>query len=81
MRNLRKCNAVTEVVGALLLLSIAVVAFSVIYLQFINDDGPIPETHVNIYGDIIMENITLILLIVRSQYKIQLEGFLMTPLN
>ncbi len=56
---IRNYNAVSEIVGTLLLLSIAVIAFSVIYLQVSNDEGPIKETHITIIGDIIRENVTL----------------------
>jgi len=59
MRRMRNNNAVSELVGTILLLGIAVSAFSVIYLQFANDDGPAPQTYVNIHGEILKENITL----------------------
>ena len=56
----RNTNAVSELIGTILLLAIAVSAFSVIYLQFTNDDGPAPQTYINIVGDIYKQNITLI---------------------
>jgi len=56
---MKKNNAVSEIIGTILLLAIAVSAFAVIYLQFTSDNGPTPETYVNIYGDIIKENIIL----------------------
>src|SRR4030042_238567 len=59
MKYKKNDKAVSEIVGTLLLLAIAVSVFSVVYLQFYSDDGPSPETYVNIYGDITKENITL----------------------
>jgi hypothetical protein len=52
-------NGMSEIIGTVLLLGIAVLVMSVIYLQFLTDDGPTPETHVNIAGDIINENVIL----------------------
>ena len=55
MKDIRNTKAVSELVGTILLLGIAVSAFSVIYLQFANDNGPAPETYINIVGDIIKD--------------------------
>jgi hypothetical protein len=52
-------NGMSEIIGTVLLLGIAVLAMSVIYLQFLTDDGPTPETHINIAGDIINEKVIL----------------------
>jgi hypothetical protein len=59
MRHTRNDIAVSEVLGAMLLLSIAVLAFSVIYFYLVSDDGPAPQTYVYIVGDIDGQNITL----------------------
>ena len=59
MKHIRNTKAVSELIGTILLLGIVVSAFSIIYLQFANDNGPAPETYVNIVGDIYKENITL----------------------
>jgi uncharacterized repeat protein (TIGR01451 family) len=60
MNEKRNNYAVSELIGTFLLLSIAILAFSIIYLGFTNDEGPEIETHVTIVGDIVRENITLI---------------------
>ena len=60
MRNKRNKNAVSEVLGTMLLLSIAVIAFSIIYFYLLSDDGPAPQTYVNLVGDITADNIRLI---------------------
>lgn len=52
-------EAVSELLGTMLLLLIAVSVFTYIAFQVASDDGPEPQTHVNIYGDIIKQNITL----------------------
>jgi len=55
----QKEEAVAEILGTVLLLLIVVLVISIIYIQILSDDGPQPETHVNIVGDIIKENVTL----------------------
>jgi len=48
--------AVVEIVGSVLLLSMAVAAFSVIYMNVLSDDGPDPETFTTIVGSMANEN-------------------------
>ena len=48
--------AVVEIVGSVLLLSMAVAAFSVIYMNVLSDDGPDPETFTTIIGSMANEN-------------------------
>jgi len=43
-------DAVSEVIGAILLLAIAVATVSVVYTQVLSDPGPSPETEVTIVG-------------------------------
>jgi len=43
-------SAVSEIVGAVLLLAIAISIFSVIYMNVLSDDGPNPKSHVTIVG-------------------------------
>jgi len=57
---MRNKNAVTELLATILLLFIAVLAFSFIYFQISSNHGPTPETHVNLVGIINGENITLL---------------------
>ncbi len=59
MKRNQNDRGVSEVLGALLLLVIAVAAFAIVYLQFASDDGPDPQTYLNIEGEIYLENITL----------------------
>ena len=56
---MRNKHAVSEVLGTLLLLSIAVLAFSIIYFYISSDDGPAPQTYVYIVGDVDGQNLTL----------------------
>jgi len=54
-------TAVSEIIGAVLLLAIAISIFSVVYMNVLSDDGPNPESHVTIVGklendDIIFEH-------------------------
>jgi len=46
----RRDTAVSEIVGAVLLLAIAIAVFSVIYMNVLSDDGPNPESHATIVG-------------------------------
>ncbi len=55
----QKEEAVAEILGTVLLLLIVVLVISIIYIQILSDDGPQPETHVDIVGDIINQNVTL----------------------
>jgi len=48
--------AVVEIVGSILLLSMAVAAFSVVYMNVLSDDGPDPETFTTIVGSMTNEN-------------------------
>lgn len=59
MKPFQNDKAVSEILGAMLLLLIAVGAFSLVYFQFMSDEGPAEETHVNIIGDIAGGNIVL----------------------
>jgi hypothetical protein len=43
-------NAVSEIVGTILLLVIAISVFSVIYMNVLSEDGPSPETYATIIG-------------------------------
>lgn len=52
MRTTRNKTAVSEILGAMLLLGITVLAFSIIYFYLVSDNGPAPETHVFLVGDI-----------------------------
>ena len=58
MRN-KKEEAVAEILGTILLILIAALVMTIIYYQFLSDEGPQPETHVDIVGDIIKQNVTL----------------------
>jgi len=58
MRN-KKEEAVAEILGTILLMLIAALVMTIIYYQFLSDEGPQPETHVDIVGDIIKQNVTL----------------------
>lgn len=49
-RILVNSNAVSEIIGTALLLAIAVVAMSVVYIQVLSDPGPGPETFVTLIG-------------------------------
>jgi len=55
----QKEDAVAEILGTVLLLLIVVLVMAVIYFQILSDDGPQPETHVDIVGDIYNDNVTL----------------------
>ncbi len=59
MKNKRKENAVSEILGMMLLLFIVVLTFSLIYYYINSDSGPAPQTYVNLIGSINGENITL----------------------
>jgi len=50
MNNKRSDNGVSEIIGTMLLLLIAISALSVIYFQVLSDDGPTPNTIVKIVG-------------------------------
>jgi len=50
-------RAVAEILGTMLLLTIAVLALSVIYFYVLSDDGPSPETYVKITGSVIGSNV------------------------
>ena len=56
---MRNEHAVSEILGAMLLLFIAVMAFSLIYFYLVSDDGPAPQTYVYLEGAIDGQNITL----------------------
>jgi len=54
-------RAVTEIIGSILLIAIAISVFSLIYLYVLSDSGPSPEAYVNIVGklesgDVVFEN-------------------------
>jgi len=48
--------AVSEIIGAIILLAIAIVAISIIYVQVLSNPGPGPETYVTIIGKLESEN-------------------------
>jgi len=50
MKKIKSKDAVAEILGSVLLLSIAVSVFSVVYLDVLSDDGPSPETYVTLVG-------------------------------
>ena len=50
MKLRRNNHAVAEIVGAMILLAIAVAAFSVIYLNILSNPGPSEETYVTLIG-------------------------------
>jgi len=52
MKNSRKTGAVSEIVGEVLLLAIAVTSISVIYTQVLSTPGPVDTTNVTIVGKI-----------------------------
>jgi len=52
MKNIRGEKAVTEIVGTILLLGMAITVFAVIYSNVLSDDGPGPEALVTIVGKI-----------------------------
>ena len=43
-------TAVSEIVGAIFLLAVAISVFSVVYMNVLSDDGPNPESHATIVG-------------------------------
>jgi len=49
-------KAVAESISAILLLAIAVAAFSAIYMNVLSDNGPNPETFTTIVGSMVNEN-------------------------
>jgi len=53
----RRDTAVSEIVGAVLLLAIAIAVFSVIYMNVLSDEGPNPETFATIVGKIEAEDL------------------------
>ena len=57
MKIVKSNRAVAEILGTMLLLTIAVLALSVIYLYVLSDDGPNPETYVKITGEVIGSNV------------------------
>jgi hypothetical protein len=59
MTNNRNETAVSEILGAMLLLFIVVTAFSLIYFYINSDSGPAPQTYVHLIGSIDGENVTL----------------------
>ena len=46
----RRDKAVSEIVGTILLLAIAICVFSVVYMNVLSEDGPNPETYATIVG-------------------------------
>ena len=57
---IKKTNgAVSEIIGTMLLLIIAISALSIIYFHVLSDDGPSPETFVKIAGKVIGTNVIL----------------------
>ena len=50
-------KAVSEILGSVLLIAIAVSAFTIVYLNVLSDQGPSPETHVTIVGKMESENV------------------------
>ena len=50
-------RAVAEIVGTMLLLTMAILALSVVYFYVLSDDGPNPETYVKITGEVIGSNV------------------------
>jgi hypothetical protein len=61
MKETRSSSAVSEIVGTMLLLILAVTAFSTIYLTVLSDEGPSPYIHNNIVSyveglDIVLEH-------------------------
>ena len=50
-------TAVSEIVGAIFLLAIAISVFSVIYMNVLSDEGPNPETFATIVGKIEAEDL------------------------
>jgi hypothetical protein len=61
MDEYRQTSAVSEIVGTMLLLIIAVAAFSTVYLNVLSDEGPAPYVHNNIVSyveglDIVLEH-------------------------
>jgi len=57
MKIIKSNGAIAEIIGTMLLLSIAVLALSVIYIYVLSDDGPNPETYVKITGEVIGSNV------------------------
>jgi len=61
MKENRSTSAVSEIIGTMLLLIIAVTAFSTVYLNVLSDEGPSPYVHNNIVSyveglDIVLEH-------------------------
>lgn len=52
-------NAVSEILGAILLIGIVVAAFSIIYFYISSDKGPAPQNYAYIVGDVDGQNLTL----------------------
>ena len=52
MKNLRNTQAVSEILGEVILLAIAVTSISVIYTQVVSTPGPTDTTNVVIIGEI-----------------------------
>jgi flagellin-like protein len=50
-------KAVSEIVGTILLLAIAICVFSVVYMNVLSEDGPNPETYATIVGKIEAEDL------------------------
>jgi len=50
----RRDTAVSEIVGAIVLLAIAIAVFSVIYMNVLSDEGPDPNAYATVIGK--MEN-------------------------
>ena len=52
MKNLRNTEAVSEILGEVILLAIAVTSISIIYMQVLSIPGPTDTTNVTILGEI-----------------------------
>ena len=50
-------KAVSEIISTMLLLIIAILAMSLIYITVLSDDGPNPETYVKIVGNVYGSNV------------------------
>ena len=59
MNRYRSNVAITEIIGSMILLLIAVGTFSLIHSTILSDDGPEPETYVKIMGEVIGSNVIM----------------------
>jgi len=50
MKTLKECHAVAEILGSILLIAMAISAFSIIYINVLSDSGPPPESYATIVG-------------------------------